>query len=337
MAAMGDAMQRTICACTAVLLLTAPLYADDSSAALGAGGVVFTNDTPIRMAAEDLYISPKQVRVRFVFANDTDRDVKTLVAFPLPDLDTGVFWGSAVGTLTGDPVNFVGFKAFVDGRPVAFQVEQRAFVKGRDVTAVIASTGLPIDPVTDHGYQALDKLAPDLRKRLVAVGALEDDGGGNIIPQWIVETKFYWPQVFAAHKTVTIEHSYQPVTGQSFFDGGMASGKDEVGTYCIDPPTGARIAAISNALLQAKAPNGSYLNAFETDYILKTANNWHGPIGRFHLVLDKLKPDNVLTLCWAGPLDRTSATTFESVLTNFAPARDIRMLVLESPGPNSGP
>jgi hypothetical protein len=326
-------MRRTIFACAAAVLFCAPISADDSSAALGAGGLVFTNDTPIRMAAEDLYISPKQVRVRFVFANDTGSDVKTLVAFPLPDIDTGEFWGSAIGTLTDDPVNFVGFKALVDDRPVSFQIEQRAFVKGRDVTAVIVSTGLPVNPVAGSGYQALDKLSPALRQRLIAAGTAVDDGSGNIIPQWTVETKFYWPVVFPAHKTVTIEHSYEPVTGQSFFGGEQASDKDAVGTYCIDDPTRARIVAISNALLQAKAPNGGYLNAYETDYILKTANNWRGPIGRFHLVLDKLGPDNVLTLCWAGPLQRTSATTFESVLVNFAPVRDIRLLVLESPTP----
>jgi hypothetical protein len=71
------------------------------------------------------------------------------------------------------------------------------------------------------------------------------------------------------------------------------------------------------------------LNAYETDYILKTANNWNGPIGRFRLVLDKLKPDNTLSLCWDGELKKTGPTTFEAVRTNFAPTRDIHLLVLE--------
>jgi len=319
-------MRRTICALA--LLLAAPAMADDSSAALGAGGIVFTDNTPIRMAAEDLYISPKAVRVRFVFVNDSGKDVATLVAFPLPDLDTAEFWGSAVGTVTDDPVNFVGFKALVDGKPVAFKVEQRAFVKGRDVTAVIASTGLPLDPVADQGYRKLDALPSAAHQRLLAAGAAETDGT-DWVPQWTVRTKFYWPQVFPAHKSVVIEHSYQPVTGQSFFGGEEAANKDFVQNFCIDPPTAARIVAESTARKQANPDSGGYLNAYETDYILKTANNWRGPIGRFHLVLDKLAPGNVLTLCWPAPLAKTGPATFESTLTNFAPARDIRMLVLE--------
>jgi hypothetical protein len=320
-------MRQTTCALAAALMLALPAGADDSSAALGAGGIVFTNTTPIRMAAEDLYLSPKEVRVRFVFVNDTDRDVATLVAFPLPDLDTAEFWGSSVGTMTDDPVNFVGFKALVDGKAVAFKIEQRAFVKGRDVTAVIAATGLPINPVADEGYRKLDALPSAAHQRLVAAGAAETDGT-DYVPQWLVRTKFYWPQVFPARKTVVIEHSYQPVTGQSFFGAEQASDKDAVQGFCIDPPTAARIVAQSTARKHANPDSGGYLNAYETDYILKTADNWRGPIGRFHLVLDKLAPDNVLTLCWPAPLAKTGPTTFESTLTDFAPARDIRMLVL---------
>ena len=69
-------------------LVAAPSLADDSSAALATGGVVFTKNTPVRMAAEEPYVSPKTVRVRFNFVNETPKDVGTIVAFPLPDIDT---------------------------------------------------------------------------------------------------------------------------------------------------------------------------------------------------------------------------------------------------------
>ena len=45
-------------------------FADDSSAALAAGGLVFTKQADIRMASEDLFISPRQVKVRYEFVND---------------------------------------------------------------------------------------------------------------------------------------------------------------------------------------------------------------------------------------------------------------------------
>lgn len=51
--------------------------------------------------------------------------------------------------------------------------------------------------------------------------------------------------------------------------------------------------------------------------------------GRFHLTLDKLKPNNLLSLCWDGDLKKTGPMTFETTILNFAPPRDIHMLVLE--------
>src|ERR1051325_2161605 len=85
--------------------------ADDSSASLGAGGIAFTKMADVRMASEDLRLSPDAVRIRYTFVNDGKADVDTLVAFPLPDIDAYEFWGTPIGRITGDPVNFVGFKA----------------------------------------------------------------------------------------------------------------------------------------------------------------------------------------------------------------------------------
>ena len=323
-------MRTTICVLGALLLATTGAIGDDSSAALAAGGIVFTKGTPVRMKAEDLYVSPKSMRIRFEFVNDSAKDVDTLVAFPLPDIDTSIYWGSPVGTVTDDPVNFVGFKAAVDGRAVSFKVEQRAFVKDKDVTSLLRSMGLPVNPVAGDGYRRYEKLPLAKRKLLLDARAAEGDAD-EFVPQWVVRTKFYWTQHFPAHKSVLVEHSYQPVTGQSFFGKSNLADKGSMDTrdFCIDAPTKAKIAAMSDARLKAKADNGEYLNAYRTDYILSTASNWNGPIGRFHLTLDKIKPDNVLSLCWDGALKKTGPTTFEDMRANFAPTRDIHMLVLE--------
>jgi hypothetical protein len=326
-------MQKTIAAVVAggLLIAAAPALADDSSAALGAGGVVFTKNTPVRMAAEDLFISPKSVRIRFEFVNDTAKDVDTIVAFPLPDVDNNEFTESAMGTITADPVNFIDFKAVVDGKPVAFKVEQRAFYKGKDVTATLVAAGAPLNVVAADQYKKLDAITGAKRRALIKADLVDQDVD-TLHPHWLLRTKFYWTQRFPAHKTVVIEHSYQPVTGQYFFS---LMTEDEQGKsvmqpdYCIDGPTRAKIAAMSEARKRANGPNGEYLIAYDTDYILKTANNWNGPIGKFHLTLDKLKPENALSLCWDGELKKTGPTTFEATLANFAPARDIHLLVLE--------
>ena len=229
-------------------------------------------------------------------------------------------------------MNFVGFKVVVNGRPVPFQVEQRAFYKGREVTAALKAAGVPLNVIADEGYKTLDAVSGAKRAALFKADLVDDEGEGHLHPHWIVRTKFYWIQNFPAHATTVIEHSYQPVTGQFFFSflTEDVQGKSAEATdYCFDAPTRAKIAAMIAVRKKTPGPNGEYLNAYTTDYTLKTANNWNGPIGRFHLTLDKIKPDNVLSLCWRGDLNKTGPTTFEAVRTNFAPAQDIHLLVLE--------
>ncbi|HWE07129.1 MAG TPA: DUF4424 family protein [Rhizomicrobium sp.] len=63
--------------------------------------------------------------------------------------------------------------------------------------------------------------------------------------------------------------------------------------------------------------------------MLSTGNSWNGPIGHFHLVLDKLEPGNVLSLCLDGALARKGPATFESTRERFAPEGDLGILVLQ--------
>ena len=323
-------MRKYVCAMGAMLLAAPAAMADDSSAALGVGGIVFVKSTPVRMKTEDLYVSPKAVRIRFEFSNDTDKDVETIVAFPLPDIDTSEFTESPLGTITDDPVNFIGFKAVVDGKPVTFKIETHAFYKGKDVTAAILAAGAPLNPVAHNSYENLSALKGAKRQALLKADLVDDEGDNNLHPHWLVRTNFYWTQRFPAHKTVVIQHSYQPVTGQSFFSTtDMAKADKYQGVdYCFDAGTWAAFRAKS-AAKKANPDTNGYFNVFSTDYILKTANNWNGPIGRFHLTLDKLNPGAALSLCWDGDLKKTGPTTFETTLSNFAPTRDIRMLVTE--------
>jgi len=325
-------MRRLFCALSFALVAALPARADDSSAALGAGGIAFTQNPDVRMADEDLTISPKEVRIRFVFANDSDRDIDTVVAFPLPDIDTAEFYGSAIGTETDDPVNFVGFTVMADGVSVTPKVEQKAFVKNRDVTALLAAAGVPVNPTVGQGYALLDTLSKAKRAPLLAAHAVEDNGDGTLVPQWTARTKFYWTGHFPAHKAVVLAHRYQPVTGQSFFGAFALSGEEGAyydKTFCLDAPTKAALSRKIAAQRAKGGGNGDLLNMTATNYILGTAKNWRGPIGHFHLTLDKLKPDAVLSLCWDGSLRKTAPTRFEFEETNFTPARDIAMMVVE--------
>ena len=315
-----------------------PSLADDSSAVLGAGGLVLTKSANIRMAREDLRISPNSVKVRYEFVNDSSKDVDTIVAFPLPDIDLYEFSGSPLGTVKEETPNFVGFELTVGGKRVQTTAEEKAVFKGKDVTATVRAAGIPINMAGTDLYKRLPKLSTDARRALVRADLLEIDGpkgedinGDDFHPKWTAQTKFWWRQRFPAGKTVVIEHSYQPVTGQSFFSdvelSSNESGSYYAKTYCFDEPTKAALRA-RVAARKKSSPDNPLLNTYSTDFVLTTANNWKGPIGHFHLALDKLKPDNVLSLCWADGLKKTGETTFEWTRENFAPKHDVKMLVV---------
>lgn len=322
-------------ACT-VLALCAPAQANDSSAALGAGGIVLTRSADIRMADERLEISPKMVKIRYVFVNESDKAVDTLVAFPMPDIDVGEFSEVPLGSTTDDPVNFMDFKVAVDGVPVTYEVEQRAFVEERDVTSAIIAAGLPLNPITEAGYMAMAALTQDQRRMLGEAGAadVDPDEPEYFHPLWTVRTKFHWSQHFPAGEPLVFEQSYQPITGQFLFgryalDPEYEDAASYQRDYCIDSGTKAGLARKIAASEASDPMGGGYLTAYITEYVLRTGANWKGPIGRFHMVLDKLAPGNILSLCWEGGLRKTGPTTFEAELTDFTPTGDIRILVVE--------
>ena len=93
-----------------VLAFASPSYADDSSAALGAGGLVLTQSADIRMATEDFDVSPKHGPHPLRICERQRKRHRHLVAFVLPDIDTYKFWGNPSATTTTDRVNFVGFE-----------------------------------------------------------------------------------------------------------------------------------------------------------------------------------------------------------------------------------
>jgi len=322
-------------ALTAVALIPAAL-ADDSSAEMGAGGIVLTRNADIRMATEDLYISPKQVKVHYTFVNDSGKDIDTIVAFPLPDVDNYELAESPIGTTTQSTPNFVNFKLVVDGKPVTTTPEERAILNGKDVTGMVKAAGLPLNIVIQDGaYDKLQKLPKAVHDKLEKAGLIEGKGGDEVVhAKWKVTTKFWWKMHFPAGKTVTVDHTYQPVTGFSWFSDSEFTPNEYSNTprdYCIDAGTKATLLKMIKDTAARNLPNGSLLNSYRTDFVIKTANNWKGPIGRFHLTIDKMKPTSVMSMCWSGDLRKTGATTFESTLTNFAPRQDVKFLVVELP------
>ncbi|MGO7207352.1 DUF4424 family protein, partial [Rhizobium ruizarguesonis] len=124
--------------------IASPALANDTMAEIKTGGLIFAQSDDVSMAEEDLFISASEVRVDYVFENSSDKDVESLVAFPMPDITGQVDNNSAISDYYSD--NFLHFSTVQDGRPITAKLQQRVVSLGIDVTDEFAKLGIPVLP-----------------------------------------------------------------------------------------------------------------------------------------------------------------------------------------------
>jgi uncharacterized protein DUF4424 len=313
-------------------LAAAPAQANDSTAEAAAGGLVLTQNSDIDMLSEDLFVSAEQVRVRYVFRNRSAADVRVTVAFPMPDRNFAELRYS-------DAAFPADFTTRVDGQPVRMQVERHVVARGVDHTALVRSLGLPIsgDNMIVAVSEAVERMPAEQRQRLVELGLVEtseyDMGQGlrdYYDPVWTLRETWYWEQVFPAGRDLVVEHSYTPGVGgtagvplmnQDFRN--SEDGRRYQAEYCTD----AAFLAALERMRAREAQGGPYHTEQRIRYVLTTGGNWRSPIGDFRLVVDKGRPENIVSFCGQG-VRRISPTQFEMRRTNWRPDRDLSVLIV---------
>ncbi len=300
--------------------------ADDTAATLGAGGLVPVKSTQIVMESEDLQISIRKITVRYVFRNNGDKDIETIVAFPLPDLAGGIDYGGPIRIPNEKSMNFVDFRVTADGKPVAAKMEARAFLKDRDVTARLRAEGLPVSVLSRDVDAAAKKIPAARLKQLEKEGLLWSDGPGQWVSAWMETVKFYWTQRFPARGTVEIVHTYRPISGGAYItvdSDGAEIAKD----YCGGPDDLRRIAQVKESM-HPKDSGDIVMNENQVNFILTTANNWAGPIGKFHLTVESDSPQDIVLTCMEG-LKRVGPTRYEMTRTDFHPTSELLLDILQ--------
>lgn len=311
--------------------------ANDSTAELATGGLVFVKNDAIEMRAEDLYISTAEIRVTYRFFNKTDRDVTVHVAFPLPEIKVESM-DDNISLPTEDPINIFGFATQVNGRPVRTSVEQRVSAHGVDRTQMLRDLGIPLAPHLASTNEALDRLPRGQWDALVKAGLAEieeyDAGKGmqqHLAARWTLNTTFYWEQTFPANAETVIEHHYRPSVGatvQTSIGSSLAETEgwlaDYTRKYCMDS---AFLTAIKRA---PRAADNDFppFSEERIDYILTTGANWSGPIHDFRLVVDKGSPDSLVSFC-GEDVKKISPTQFEMRKTDYVPTGDFFVLFLK--------
>ncbi len=317
----------------------APALANDSSAELATGGLVFVRNDDVEMRSEKLFISARQVRVTYEFFNTSDRDVTVLVAFPLPEIRVSGP-DDNIAVPTEDAANPFAFTTTANGSPVKTETEQRVTAVGIDRTQYLRKLGIPLEPHLAATQRALDALPQERWPELIALGLAEIDEYDNtgqgmkkhLEPRWGLATTYYWRQTFPARKQTVITHQYKPSVGGSAQTslGSPSQAKeswyaDHLRKYCIDQSFLATIQGLRKA---TRSEFGPPYREQRIDYILRTAANWSGPIGNFELVVDKGSPDALVSFCGKN-VKKISATQFQMQQKNFLPDGNLSVLILD--------
>jgi uncharacterized protein DUF4424 len=312
--------------------------ANDSTAELATGGLVFVHNDNVEMRSEELTISAKEIEVRYRFFNKTDNAVTVLVAFPMPEIKVDGP-DDNISLPTDDPVNLLAFATTVNNRPVTTKVEQRAFAVGLDRTQVLRDLGVPLAPHLKATSEALDKLPRAKWDELIRAGLAEieqyDVGKGmqdHLAPRWSLQTTFYWEQTFPPKVETVVEHRYKPSVGTSVQtalgspDAAQEDWyEDYVEKYCLDKEF---LTAVERARREAKSQFGAPYSEQRIEYILSTGANWAGPIKEFRLVVDKDDGDSLVSFC-GDNVKKISPTRFEMKMADFTPEDDFAVLILK--------
>lgn len=316
-------------------LLPTGLHADDGAASIAVGGLVAMKREPrIAMAKEVLRISATKVIVDYDFRNDSDEDITTTVAFPIPDYEMGEEYASKQG--------FDDFRLWIDGVATQYEIETRAFVKDREYTMLLREMNVDIGSFGHAtGYDSspdILKLTGAQRKQLQNNGLLDkfDEGKEQVNgePLWRVSKKYYWQQTFPARKTVHIRHEYTPVRGSSnsikyglLHDPSDPQSAAEIDSFCFD----GHLRKTLQQVAESKDKDAPYSYV---DFILTTANTWKTPIEDFMLIVERPhwknhrgRPDlaDFVSFCWDGPLNKIDTDHFSAHVENFVPSRELRI------------
>jgi Domain of unknown function (DUF4424) len=310
-----------------MLFVAAPwARGNDSEAATGVGGLTLTQSNEITMDSEELFISSTKVTVKYRFTNRSDTDVSTLIAFPLPKMP-GDFGPRTTDLSAYEEIpdfNDFKFTTKVDGKAVRLGIATTVNVDGRSVESRLKELNWPLRWFEDANFiDTLKELPPESKQQFIAEGLLVKQSTGEVVPAWDLTMNFTRTQVFPAHKTVSVEHNYEPFAGGSVGGGLVRERSSYERKYCADGSFYKQFKA-----RQSKRSNSEMYSETWVSYILTSGANWKGPIKKFRLVVDKGVATNLVSFCMTG-VKKISPTQFEVRKTNFEPTQDLDILIVK--------
>jgi hypothetical protein len=276
-----------------------------------AGGVVFKPEKQIAILREDLDVSLDRIHVHYVFQSSANMPLTRTIGFPLAKVPQD---DSPDGFEEANR-NYMAFEVRVNGKPLSPKLHEYGWFGGRNITSDLQRLGVPVFAATVDQFKALAHLPKATVDELKARKLVQaEENGAWLVPQWLYQSVYEWTQTFAPGKT-KVDISYKPRFGAGNEYDAYYPGGSKAQYYCLD-------AATRQKIVKLKA-DGQLPEPMTVGYILKTARNWRGPIGAFHLtVADKnafasfCPPDGLK----AGGNGKTWHAT------NFVPKQDLSIV-----------
>ncbi len=254
-------------------------YAADPNAELAAGGLAFAGAPVLVTEREDVTLSGNRVRATYIVRNAGDDALTVPLAFGLPEIDMLALDGATIDNPAydpGNPTNFVGFSATVDGQPVEMFVQSQALALGLiDQTALLKQHNLPLYPLHADLGERLGAL-PDAAKSELASRSLMRRADGQWEPIWSLKSTLFWQQAFPAGQVRTVTIAYQPIAGSSLWTADNASALQQ--RFCI-PDAAARE-------LTANAAKGAPATVRWVQYTAYAGVAARGQVGQYRLVIE---------------------------------------------------
>ncbi len=319
----------------AVLLLDCDAFANGGpSEASKMGGIEFKQNDQIGIDEEVLYISQEKIRVSYMFRSYADGPVTVDIAFP-----------SAVGAVDGEAeLGTLDFSVVANGDKVEAKKQATFWYEDRDITPLLRQPGVTFG----EGFAiSLPKSVREiLSKESIPYFCHNEATMSNCRVGDTGQEIFTWKQTFKPGLN-KIEVSYAPFVGgdyyyshdslnekSGYYFAGKAGRKINMTwqqLFCVDK-------SVEQALLKFKERHKNTehpptLIGGSVYYVLENARYWKGPIKRFHLIVEKSQPSEIVSFCpdYMNPPSgkKTSPTRFEWETTDFSPSGMIRVLFLK--------
>jgi hypothetical protein len=319
----------------ALLAAISAAHANDSIAELSLGGLQFAPTSDIALESEDLRISLDRITARYQLVNTATKPVTLTIAFPLPDIDLSD--ADSLALPSSDPVNFVDFETRIDGAPAPFQIDQRAMLGDKDVSALLDQFKLPVLPVGRREIRLAD-LPEATRTRLVNQGLLtpertDESGRQHYAMAWVAKTSALRQQTFPPGHEIVVEHQYRPSVGISsdtilrrFLRNNTALSSEVERyrkEYCISD---AFLAQLDTRAGTGEL-NAAMVGEQRINYALKTGGDGAAPIGSFKLTIDPGAGDRLVSFC-PGRLKPTAPGALTFTAKDFTPEGDLKVLII---------